>query len=118
MFIFRPGESFVSPTIPRMSRRKLETDWTSGYRTAQVQSLNESLVDCSRCPSPSAPFKFEIFLSPPRRLCSLRCFLINLNFLQRFVVFNGTSGGVGPYKCSLSPQSQPVSVTAESEPPF
>ena len=34
------------------------------------------------------------------------------------MVVNGTWEGVGPYKCSFSPQSKPVSVMAASEPPF
>ena len=34
------------------------------------------------------------------------------------MVFNGAWDGVGPYKCWLSSQQSPLSVTAASEPPF
>ena len=74
------GRSFVftnnaTPWTSKTRNRWLDPTWRQPYQF-QVQSLIKVCFDCSRRQSPNDPFPLEIFLSPLRCPCWLRCVLM------------------------------------------
>ncbi len=80
-------------------RQKLETNWTP--RDDSSGSMFEPTVADVSDPLTPSHSKFSGLLFA---VCVDVCWYVNPNFLEYFVVFNGTRDGVGPYKCSFSLQ--------------